>query len=103
MPFRKPVSTMGGLNFWINVQQNEHFVMRKHKTGLWPYKFRILMRATSKEIANANDLETIQYDWRFLETNAVPRIDESGFLEITKVETIVEDLIMKTISNKMPF
>ncbi|MED1421490.1 hypothetical protein [Bacillus smithii] len=92
MPFRKPVSTLGGLNFWENIQQDTYFIMQKHKTGLWPYKYRILLRENSKEIANANDLETIQYDWDYLQNHAVPRANEQGFLDINK---LIEILISK--------
>lgn len=89
MPFRKPVSTLGGLNFWKNIEQNEHFIMQQHKTGFWVYSYRILMRSTSKEIANANDIQTIREDWRYLENHAVPRLEETGFLEISKLEEIL--------------
>jgi len=94
MPFRKPVSTMGGLKFWENIEQDTCFVMQKHKTGIWPYKYRILMRENSKEIANANDLSTIKYDWEYLQNHAVPRINEQGFLDIN---SIVEKLISSKI------
>ncbi len=94
MPFRKPVSTMGGLNFWDNIKQDTYFVMQKHKTGLWPYKYRILMRENSKEIANANDQYTIDMDWEYLQNNAIPRINESGFLDLNK---IIEDIIKSKI------
>ncbi|PKG22843.1 hypothetical protein [Niallia nealsonii] len=94
MPFRKPVSTMGGLNFWKNIEQDTYFVMQKHKTGIWPYKYRILMRENSKEIANANDRSTIQYDWEYLQNHAVPRTNEQGFLDIN---LIVEKLINSKI------
>jgi len=70
------------------------FVMQEHKTGIWPYKYRILLRENSKEIANVNDLYTIQMDWDYLQNNAVPRINEQGFLDINK---ILEDIIKKTI------
>lgn len=100
MPFRKPVSTMGGLNFWKNIDQNEHFIMQQHKTGFWPYSYRILMRATSKEIANSNDHQTIREDWRYLEKNAVPRLDEQGFLELSKLENL-DELILSLLKSKL--
>jgi hypothetical protein len=89
MPFRKPVSTQGGLTFWKNIKQSTYFIMQKHKTGLWPYKYRILLRENSKEIANANDLETIGYDWDYLQDHAVPRANEQGFLDINKLVEII--------------
>ncbi|PLT32088.1 hypothetical protein [Bacillus sp. V5-8f] len=94
MPFRKPVSTQGGLTFWTNIKQDSNFIMQKHKTGLWPYKYRILMRENSKEIANANDQYTIDLDWEYLQNNAVPRLHEQGFLDINK---IIEDIIKSKI------
>ena len=97
MPFRKPVSTLGGLNFWKNIDQNEYFIMQQHKTGIWPYSYRILMRTTSKEIANANDIQTIREDWKYLEHNAVPRLNETGFLEMTRLE----DVVMIILKNKL--
>ncbi len=52
--------------------------MQEHKVGVpvWPYKYRILMRANSMEIANANDYSEIKHDWKFLEDNAVPQLDK---------------------------
>ena len=97
MPFRKPVSTLGGRNYWKVVKQNENFIMQKHKTGFWFYKYRILMRSNSEEIANANDLETINYDWSYLQNNAVPRLHERGFLDIN---TAFEELIKLLIKSK---
>ncbi|MGE7111220.1 hypothetical protein [Lysinibacillus sp. NPDC047702] len=90
MPFRKPVSTLGGLNFWENIRQDTYFIMQEHKTGMWPYKYRILLRENSKEIANSNDLETISFDWEYLQNHAVPRIDEKGFLDF---EYLLKDLL----------
>lgn len=69
--------------------------MQKHKTGIWPYSYRILMRTTSKEIANANDIQTIREDWKYLEYNAVPRLNETGFLKMSKLEDVVM-IILKT-------
>lgn len=75
--FRKPISTLGGLNFWINIEQNERFVMQEHKIGLpiWPYKYRILMRENRMEIANSNDKTEIDFDWNYLKNNIVPQLD----------------------------
>lgn len=100
MPFRKPVPTLGGLNFWENIKQDMNFVLQEHKTGVWPYKYRIIMRSNSKEIANANDLTTIQFDWDFLQENAVPRATEKGFLDIEKLlEIIVSNVAAKNLQN----
>ncbi|WBF54912.1 hypothetical protein HXV90_03100 [Lysinibacillus sp. JK80] len=90
MPFRKPVPTLGGLSFWKNVKQDTYFIMQKHKTGVWPYKYRILLRENTKEIANAKDLETINFDWEYLQNHAVPRLNEKGFLDI---EDLLKDLL----------
>ncbi|MCW6035899.1 hypothetical protein K4A83_06385 [Spirulina subsalsa FACHB-351] len=77
MTFRKPITTLGGLIWWNNIKQNEHFIMQEHKVGLpiWPYKYRITMRQNGMEIANSNDLEEITLDWKYLERNAVPQIE----------------------------
>lgn len=52
--------------------------MQEHKVGppVWPYKYRILMRENSIEIANSNDFDEIIYDWKYLENNAVPQLDK---------------------------
>ncbi|WP_227394382.1 hypothetical protein [Jeotgalibacillus aurantiacus] len=78
MAFRKPISTLGGLSWWKNIKQSEHFIMQEHKVGapLWPYKYRILMRENRMEIANSNDLAEINYDWEYLFDHAVPQFDE---------------------------
>ncbi|MEK4072626.1 hypothetical protein [Paenibacillus sp. FSL M7-0656] len=76
MGFRKPISTLGGLTFWRNIRQSEYFIMQEHKTGVWPYKFRILLRENRMEIANSNDFEEINYDWRYLDNNAVPQLNQ---------------------------
>lgn len=78
MAFRKPISTLGGLTWWRNIRQNEYFIMQEHKVGvpMWPYKYRIIMRENRMEIANSNDFTDIQYDWKYLEDNAVPQLDE---------------------------
>lgn len=77
MAFRKPITTLGGLFWWNNIRQNDHFIMQEHKVGLpiWPYKYRITMRQNRMEIANSNDLEEITQDWMYLEKNAIPQID----------------------------
>ena len=77
LAFRKPISTLGGLNWWKNIKQNEHFLLQEHKVGapVWPYKYRILMRENRMEIANSNDLSEIDYDWDYLKKNAVPQLD----------------------------
>lgn len=53
--------------------------MQEHKIGIpvWPYKYRITMRANRMEIANSNDFTEIQMDWRYLETYAVPQLSNS--------------------------
>lgn len=76
MSFRKPITTLGGLILWRNIQQNTFFVMQQHKVGLpiWPYKYRIIMRENRMEIANSNDPTEIEHDWNYLKENAVPQI-----------------------------
>lgn len=78
MAFRKPITTLGGLIWWNNIKQNEHFILQEHKVGLpiWPYKYRITLRRNRMEIANSNDPDEIQMDWKFLETNAIPQLNE---------------------------
>lgn len=78
MSFRKPISTLDGLTWWGNVRQNEYFILQKHKVGkpMWPYKYRIIMRENSMEIANANDYEEIEFDWKYSEKHAVPQLEE---------------------------
>lgn len=76
MPFRKPISTLGGLHYWKNIRQTENFIMQKHKTGIWPYKYRIIMRENRMEIANANDEYTIDLDQKFLQNNVVPQVND---------------------------
>jgi hypothetical protein len=78
MAFRKPITTLGGLVWWNNIRQNEHFIMQEHKIGLpiWPYKYRITMRENRMEIANSNDFEEIEYDWNYLKKNVVPQLDK---------------------------
>jgi hypothetical protein len=78
MAFIKPITTLGGLMFWNNIKQSEYFIMQKHITGLWPYSYRILMRENRMEIANSNDKEEIEYDWRYLETHTVPQFESRG-------------------------
>lgn len=77
MAFRKPITTLGGTTFWENIRQNERFIMQKHTTGLWPYSYRILMRENRMEIANSNDRSEINQDWRYLENNVVPQVDQA--------------------------
>ncbi|MBV0934658.1 hypothetical protein [Marinobacterium weihaiense] len=78
MAFRKPISTLGGLFWWSNIKQNEHFIMQEHKVGVpvWPYKYRITMRENRMEIANSNDFKEIEFDWEYLKNNVVPQIDK---------------------------
>ncbi|BCG59718.1 hypothetical protein [Paenibacillus sp. URB8-2] len=97
MGFRKPISTLGGLNFWENINQNKHFIMQKHKTGFWPYKYRILMRENRMEIANSNDLVEINYDWDYLLDNAVPQLDQK--IDWLNSST-VQDIVLKVISSR---
>lgn len=78
MSFRKPITSLGGLFWWKNIQQNEYFIMQEHKVGIpvWPYKYRITMRENRMEIANSNDFNEIEFDWEYLKKNAVPQIDK---------------------------
>lgn len=78
MAFRKPISTLGSLFWWNNIRQNEYFIMHEHKVGVpvWPYKYRITLRENRMEIANSNDFKEIDFDWKYLERNAVPQIQE---------------------------
>ena len=79
MSFRKPITTLGGLLWWENIKQNDYFLMQKHKVGIpiWPYKYRIIMRANRMEIANSNDIHEIEADWNYLKNHAVPRLNEA--------------------------
>jgi hypothetical protein len=78
MGFRKPISTLGGSNWWSNIQQNERFIIKEHKVGVsvWQYKYRILMRENRMEIAISNDRVEIDYEWNYLETNIIPQLDK---------------------------
>ena len=78
MSFRKPITTLKGLIWWKVIKQDTYFIMQEHRVGLplWPYKYRILMRANSMEIANSNDVEEIRIDWEYLKSHAVPQIDK---------------------------
>ena len=79
MAFRKPITTLGGLIWWVNIKQNLYFIMQQHKVGLplWPYRFRIILRENRMEIANSNDFQEIEMDWQYLEKHAVPQINQS--------------------------
>ena len=79
MAFRKPITTLGGLIWWKNIEQSEHFILQEHKIGIpiWPYKYRITMRQNRMEIANSNDPEEIRMDWEYLKTNVVPQMDKA--------------------------
>lgn len=101
MSFRKPITTLGGLMMWENIQQNPHFIMQQHKVGLpiWPYKYRIIMRVNRMEIANANDHKEIAMDWHFLQDNAVPQLDQAidlGKFTIDNAPAIMR-LVLKII------
>ncbi len=65
--------------WWSNIKQDDHFIMQEHKVGLpvWPYKYRISLRENRMEIANSNDREEILRDWDYLQSHAVPQINES--------------------------
>ena len=78
MAFRKPITTMGGLFWWKNIKQNEHFILQEHTVGIpvWPYKYRITMRENRMEIANTNDYKEIEFDWDYLKKNVVPQLDK---------------------------
>ena len=78
MSFRKPITTLGGLTWWINIKQSQYF-MQEHKVGfpVWAYKYRILMRENRMEIANSNDVSEIDLDWEYLKTHAVPQLDKA--------------------------
>jgi hypothetical protein len=78
MAFRKPISTLGGLTWWKNIQQDMYFIMQEHKVGfpVWPYKYRILMRENRMEIANSNDKNEINMDWQYLQHHAVPQLEQ---------------------------
>lgn len=78
MAFRKPITTLGGLIWWNIIKQNEYFILQEHKAGLpvWPYKYRITLRLNRMEIANSNNPDEIQMDWKYLETNTIPQINE---------------------------
>ncbi len=97
MGFRKPISTLGGLTWWNNIRQNEYFIMQEHKTGLWPYKYRILMRENRMEIANSNDKEEIDMDWKYLEKHAVPQLEQKIDIgqKIADIDTL--SIVLKAI------
>jgi hypothetical protein len=75
MSFRKPITTFGGLIWWKNIRQDKYFLLQEHRTGTWPYRYRILMRENRMEIANANDKTEIKLDWDYLQEHAVPQLD----------------------------
>ena len=77
MAFRKPITTLGGLFWWSNIKQSEEFIMQEHSVGkpVWPYKYRITLRANRMEVANSNDYEEIKMDWEYLKKNVVPQLD----------------------------
>lgn len=98
MAFRKPITTLGGLIWWSNIRQNEYFILQQHKVGqpVWPYKYRIIMRENRMEIANSNDLEEINYDWKYLDNRVVPQIDKRidvGEKAVVIVNRILDDLL----------
>ena len=96
MAFRKPITTMGGLTLWKNINQNTYFILQEHKVGVpvWPYKYRIILRENRMEIANSNDITEIEHDWEYLENHAVPQIDQK--IDFGTKETL--DFIIKIIS-----
>jgi hypothetical protein len=94
MGFRKPISTLGGLTFWKNIKQNTYFVMQEN-TAIWVYKYRILMRENRMEIANSNDINEIEMDWRYLDDHAVPQLDNKidiGSSILKVVEKIIDKI-----------
>ncbi|WP_405114905.1 hypothetical protein MHH28_11305 [Paenibacillus sp. FSL K6-1217] len=101
MSFRKPISTLGGLKYWVNIEQNKFFIMQKHKTGLWPYKYRILMRENRMEIANSNDIIEIKYDWKYLDDNTVPQLNQRIDWLNVDVSNLV-DIVLNSIKLKLP-
>lgn len=92
MAFRRPITTLGGLLWWTNLRQDLYFIMQEHHTGfpVWPYKYRILMRENRMEIANSNDIEEIELDWRYLQTHAIPRINEK--IDLSKASNHLKSL-----------
>lgn len=91
MAFRKPISTLGGLTWWKNIQQDMYFIMQEHKVGfpVWPYKYRILMRENRMEIANSSDKNEIKMDWQYLQHHAVPQLEQKIDLGSTNsIETL---------------
>lgn len=102
MAFRKPITTLGGTTWWNNIRQNELFIMQEHKVGLpvWPYKFRIIMRENRMEIANSNDSSEIDYDWKYLETNTIPQIEEK--IDIGKMLSEIDINEILRLIEKIP-
>lgn len=100
MAFRKPITTLGGLIWWINIDQNMYFIMQKHKIGfpLWSYEYRIILRENRMEIANSNHLKEIKLDWKYLETHAVPQIDNA--IDLGKVDPLAVGSVLLKI---LPF
>jgi hypothetical protein len=78
MTFRKPITSLGGLIWWKIIQQDSYFIMQQHSMGLpvWPYRYRIITRENRMEIANSNDIADIEEDWQYLQTHAVPQIEQ---------------------------
>lgn len=76
MSFREvAVPSQGGHVFWRLLKQDKLFLLQEHKIPwLWPHRYRILMRANRREIANAGSREEIEADWEYLEERAVPEM-----------------------------
>ena len=103
MAFRKPITTLGGLLWRSNVRQNMYFIMQEHKVGMpvWPYKYRILLRENRMEIANSNDREEIEFDWRYLEEHAVPQLDRA--IDAGKFLTTNSDALLQIVLKAVRF
>lgn len=88
MTLRKPITTFGGLLWWTTVagRTNKYLVMQKHHLGppLWPYRYRILLRASRMEVANANDRNEIELDWELLEEQGVQMDQSIDFGEVLR-------------------
>lgn len=56
------------------------------------------MRENRMEIANSNDITEIQYDWKYLENNAVPQLNEKiDWLNDGRILEFVTEVIVRKI------
>lgn len=59
------------------------------------------MRSNRMEIANSNDMSEINFDWKYLQNNAVPQLeDKIDWLNDEKIKDIVTKIISTKIGKK---